>query len=61
MKVGKRIKIFQKVGYYEGSLTGLKVPEMFVMDGGRTRGYYAFTPTLVALELLWVELSYVGF
>ena len=43
------------------SLASLKVPEMLVVDGGGTRGYYVLTPTLVALELLWVELSYVGF
>ena len=43
------------------SLAGLKVPEMFVVDGGGTSGYYVLTPTIVALELLWVELSYLGF
>ena len=43
------------------SLAGLKVPEMFVVDGGGISGYNVLTPTLVALELLWVELSYLGF
>ena len=42
------------------SLAGLEVAEKFVVVGGNT-WLLCLTPTLVALELFWVELSYVGF
>ena len=43
------------------SIAGLEVPKKFVMGGGWNTWLLCLTPTLVALELFWVELSYVGF
>ena len=45
------------------SLAGLEVAEKFVVVGwgGWNTWLLCLTPTLVALELLWVELSCVGF
>ena len=45
------------------SLASLEVPEKFV-GGGGGGGFQVSTvsnPTKLLLELLWVELSYVGF
>ena len=46
------------------SLAGLEVPEKFVVVGWWWGGEHVGTmsnPTKLLLQLLWVELSFVGF